>query len=139
TTRVTVDDMCGATPNQNQYKYNLERQHERLKQHGSALLKGFPFTCLVGRLRFMNSAHSELIQVADIAAYNVFRQFVDHGDDWERRGIRTLPTYEYFDRISSKFRCDAEGRIQGYGIAKFPIVQRVHWTVRQEKKSEAAP
>ncbi len=128
---VTIDDMMGATPKGNQYKDNLTQQHNRLKQHGSSLLKSIKFTCLQGRLRFVNSGVSHLVQVADIAAYNVYRQFVDHGDNWEKETER-LAVYEYFDKIACKFRQSAEGRIQGYGIVKFPVMNKVRWTIVNE-------
>jgi hypothetical protein len=135
---VTIDDMSGATPKKNQYKDNLRRQHERLREHGSILLKNFKFTTLEGRARFVNSSQSEILQVADSAAYNVYRQFVDHGDAWEvEQG--PLPTYPYFERISGKFRQDVEGRIQGFGVAKFPIMQKVQWRFIPDEGSKAAP
>lgn len=126
---VIIDDMTGATPRGNQYKFNLTRQHQRMIQRGSALMSGFNFKFLNKTLKFVNSAHSHLIQVADIAAYNVYRQFVDHGEEWETRGITKLPTYSHLERIEKKFRKDANGRVQGYGIVKFPLRERIPWSV----------
>ena len=79
TVTVSMDDMTGATPKGNQYKKNLNAQHERMKKTGSFFLKNVKFQCIKGRLRFVNSAQSHLIQVADIAAYNVYRQLTDYG------------------------------------------------------------
>ena len=125
---IVVDDMTGATPKGNQYRKNLINHHMQLRKHGSALMRGFNFTSL-GSLRFLNSAQSHLIQVADIAAYNVNRQFIDFGEEWETRGITELPTYSYLERIITKFRKDSNGRVQGYGIAKFPMLERIPWKV----------
>jgi hypothetical protein len=126
---VVIDDMTGATPKGNQYKFNLTQQHQRMIKRGSALMKGFDFRFLHKTLKFVNSAQSHLIQVADIAAYNVYRQFVDHGEEWETQGITKLPTYSHLERIEGKFRKDANGRVQGYGIVKFPLRQRIPWRV----------
>lgn len=129
---VTIDDMSGATPKHNQYRDNLRRQHKLLRGSGSKLRAGLAFTTLVGEVRFMNSAHSELIQVADIAAYNVFRQFQDYGDEWEQVGLKKLPTYEYFAKCLKRFRHDGRGRIQGFGVAKMPRRGRVAWSRKVE-------
>jgi hypothetical protein len=127
---VIVDDMTGATPKGNQYKDNLKRQHEQLRKSGSSLRRNFPLTCLPQSLKFVNSAHSHLIQVADIASYNVHRQFRDYGDEWETKGLASLPTYHYFNLMTSKFRNDGKGRIQGYGVIKFPLRERIKWVMR---------
>jgi hypothetical protein len=132
TVGVTIDDMTGATPHGNQYKANLKKQHEQMKQRGSSLRDGVTFSTLEGRLRFVNSAQSHLIQVADIAAYNVFRQFVDHGEDWEKEGLSKLPSYDYFLRIARKFRKGPGGRIQGFGVVKFPLRKRIPWGLAQK-------
>ena len=131
TTSVIIDDMMGATPHGNQYKRNLKRQHEKLKKHGSDLRKGFDFTCLGPPIKFVDSASHHLIQVADIAAYNVLRQFRDYGEEWEAQDLETLPTYDHFRRILAKFRSDYRGRIQGYGIVKMPLRRRVPWGIKK--------
>ena len=129
---VSIDDMTGATPKGNQYKENLKNHHEQLKNTGSRLYSGFTFKCVRGRLRFINSAHSHLIQVADIVAYNVYRQFTDHGEAWETNGIKVLPTYDHFSRLEGKFRTGPDGRVQGYGVVKFPILNRIRWHVENK-------
>lgn len=126
---VIIDDMTGATPKGNQYKANLQKQHQRFIQRGSALRKGMDFRCLHGSLKFVNSAHSQVLQISDLVSYNIHRQFMDYGDDWETAGIGKLPTYAYLKRILVKFRQGREGRVQGYGIAKFPLRKRVRWVV----------
>ncbi|MEJ7873202.1 MAG: DUF3800 domain-containing protein [Rubrobacteraceae bacterium] len=129
---VSIDDMTGATPKGNQYKENLKKHHEQLKKTGSKLLSNIDFECVKGRLKFINSSHSHLIQVADIAAYNVYRQFTDHGEKWEEHGLKTLPTYDHFVRLAQKFRAGPGKRVQGYGVVKFPLKNRVLWAVTDE-------
>ncbi|MDD5263559.1 MAG: DUF3800 domain-containing protein [Candidatus Bipolaricaulis sp.] len=133
---VSIDDTSGATPHGNQYSENLRRHHARLISYGSALQRGFTFTSLGPRIKLVDSARSHMIQVADLVAYNVFRQFVEHGEEWETMGLGKLPTYDYFRRIAGKFRADSRGVIQGYGVIKFPTRSRVQWA---RKKRKGAP
>lgn len=125
---VIVDDMSGATPKGNQYRENLRRHHRQLKATGSTLWKGISFGRLRG-IRFVDSKQSELLQVADVVAYNVYRQFRDYGEEWETRGLPILPAYDWFSRIVAKFRKGPMGRIQGYGVGKMPLRTRVRWRV----------
>lgn len=134
---VTMDDMSGKTPKGTKYQKNLLRQHEALRRTGSRLKPGFPFPNLEGGAHFKASDQSDILQVADLAAYNVFRQFKEHGEEWETAGITELPTYPYFTRIVGKFRKGFDGRIQGYGVVKMPLRKRVRWSVRDKK--DAAP
>ena len=134
---VEIDNMSGKTPNNNPYDRNLMRQHALLQQYGSTLRKGMRLDGLAGRLVFVDSARSELVQVADLVAYNVFRQFREHGEEWEEEGLKKLPTYAYFRRLSEKFRSGPGGRIQGYGVVKMPLRTRVRWGVR--RRGQGAP
>jgi hypothetical protein len=137
TVAVIIDDMSGATPKGNQYKRNLKVQHARLKSHGGDLRKGMDYTCLATQ-KFVNSASSQIVQVSDVAAYNVYRQFLQYGDAWEQH-TKTLSTYVPFRRLLPRFRSDGHtGRVQGYGIVKFPLRQRVAWCV-PAKMQKAAP
>jgi hypothetical protein len=134
---VIIDDMSGATPKGNQYKKNLKAQHVRLKSHGGDLRKGLDYSCLATQ-KFVNSASSQILQVSDVAAYNVYRQFLDHGDAWERSSEK-LTTYPPLRRLLPRFRSDGStGRVQGYGIVKFPLRHRVSWCV-PTKVQKAAP
>lgn len=126
---VVCDDMTGKTPKGSDYKDNLKRQHQILKQKGSRLLDGFSFTCLPPSITFLNSAFSHMIQVADVVAYNVMRQFRDYGEDWERVGNGVLPQFDDFSRIEKKFRTDRNGIVQGYGIVKFPSKIKIPWKI----------
>jgi hypothetical protein len=131
--KVTVDDMSGATPKGSQYRDNLNAHHEQLCKKGSRLVKKLDFSPLLPGIRFVDSAQSHLIQVADVVAYNVYRQFVDHGASWEcgtvgPDGEPSLPTYGHFELIVKKFRRGRNGRIQGFGIVKFPKRESKPWS-----------
>jgi hypothetical protein len=136
---IVMDDMTGATPKGNQYKRNLARHHAKLRKEGSFLRSGMSFASLAGDLKFVNSAQSDQIQVADVVAYNVYRQFVDHGDAWEAEGLGSLPLYDWFEKIGGKFRVGPNQRVQGYGIVKFPLRKRIRWAYRDDENEEAAP
>lgn len=127
---VTIDDMTGATPKGSQYRENLERHHRSLVVHGSKLMRGFAFDRLGGQA-FSDSSHDERLQLADLVAYAIYRQFVDHGADWEDTTKTALPVYEYLHKISQKFR-NQDGRIQGFGIVKFPRKGRILWRVKKK-------
>lgn len=84
----------------------------------------------VGGMAFRDSHLDERLQLADLVAYAVFRQFVDYGPDWEDDS-KPLPVYEYLERLAPKFR-NHNGRLQGYGIVKFPMNKRVKWAVEEK-------
>lgn len=126
---VIIDDMMGKTPLGNPYKRNLIRHHKQLRKSGSRLIPGFTFDCLLPKPHFSDSSNSHIIQLADVVAYNVHRQFRDHGEEWETKGLTNLPTYDYFDKIASKFRMGTGKRIQGYGVVKFPVRNQFPWSV----------
>lgn len=146
TVAVTIDDISGKTPKRNEYRTLVAQHHSKLKREGSKLLRNvasarISFVGLKEPLRFVNSAHSQLVQVADLVSYNVHRQFRSYGADWESPSptTRTLPMYPYFERISEKFLCDDNKRVQGFGIVKFPLMQRVLWRIAEKKADDAAP
>jgi len=132
---VVIDDMTGKNPKGSQHKQNLQRQHQLLRKHGSSLRRGMSLDAL-GTLKFVNSAHNDLVQVADVVGYNVFRQFRDHGDAWEQRGLAQLPLYDPFRRLVPKFRMSERGQISGYGVVKMPSINRIRWGLHEGR---AAP
>lgn len=74
---------------------------------------------------FEKSANSNFLQLADMVAYNVWRQFVDYGNEWDNHSPNydehhKLPTYSYFERISRSFYCDNKNKVNGFGIVKLP-------------------
>ena len=84
---------------------------------------------------FEESKNSNFLQLADTAAYNVLRQFVDYGDQWEdAKG--TLPMYPYFEKISDNFYCDpSTRRVKGFGIIKVPDPNGKKWSKTQQKNT----
>ena len=86
------------------------------------------------RPRFEKSCNSNLLQMADIVAYDVYRQFVDHGDKWDGKDGTTLPLYEYLKRIIGTFYCSTEGRLAGYGLVKIPDPSKTRWRMPEKKQ-----
>ncbi|NLV41133.1 MAG: DUF3800 domain-containing protein [Candidatus Hydrogenedentes bacterium] len=125
---IVVDDMSGATPRGNQYKDNLKKQHQRLKTAGSQLRKGFVFD-RIGNLRFSDSNADERLQLADLVAYGVYRQFVEYGDAWDG-DAESLPVYEYLQKLGPRFAASPSGTISGYGIVKFPRTKGRKWGLK---------
>lgn len=123
---VIIDDTTGKTPKGNDFKANLKKHHAQLRKSGSSLKKSVQFPSLTTQ-SFVGSHVSHLVQAADVCAYNVHRQFQMYADEWENPSTKTLPMYEHFKRLRSKFRTNGAGRIQGYGIVKMPQRNKILW------------
>ena len=82
-------------------------------------------------LAFEDSSAEVFIQVADIVSYNTFRQFRDHGADWENDSLKSLPLYEHFAEIAPVFDRGPSGEFAGFGVAKWPIQRRVGWMLKK--------
>jgi Protein of unknown function (DUF3800) len=125
TASVIFDDPAGKSPGGHDWRDLLQRQHSRLKRAGCPYTKT-TFTD-IGPLTFTDSATSPFVQVADIVAYNTFRQFRQHGKAWEDNSIRTLPLYDHFKKIVRLFDTGEGGVFAGYGVAKWPLETRIKW------------
>jgi len=134
---VTMDEISGKTPKSRAYGPLMLAHHAKLAKAGSSLQVDVRMSQLTAAgFRFVNSAHSHLLQMADLVTYNVHRQFRDHGDAWEIKPAESkgnLPVYPYFEKMERKFRLGPGGRVQGFGIVKLPIVNRVAWAVTNKK------
>jgi hypothetical protein len=67
-----------------------------------------------------------LVQLADLAAYNVYRQFVDYGREWEKPTQETLLLYSYFQRMVGNL-ITKDGRVRGIGLCKLPDAAKINW------------
>lgn len=77
-------------------------------------------------IQFEKSVNSNFLQIADTVAYNIFRQFVQHGDSWEGADGDTLKEYSFFSKIIPNFY-HKNKRIAGYGIIKAPDREKLRW------------
>lgn len=77
---------------------------------------------------FEKSINSNFLQLADTAAYNVLRQFIEYGDLWEGAGNERLKIYAYLAKILPNFYTFNK-RIAGFGIVKVPDTSKVRWSL----------
>jgi hypothetical protein len=133
TVTVTVDDIGGKNDKDKEYRALLAAHHEHLKARGSKLQPQLSFKCVDGPVKFRASQHSEPIQLADLVAYCVFRQFRDDPEAWEMAITGELVIYPYLKRLLKKFRLGPNNRLQGFGIVKVPMKKRVRWVLTPEE------
>lgn len=87
--------------------------------------------------KFLKSSGENFLQIADVCAYNIYRQFVEHGREWcgsskDQQGVPALSCYEHFDSI----RCNLvahprDGRIRGIGLTCIPDTDKLNWDLHR--------
>lgn len=83
---------------------------------------------------FESSKTSNFLQMADNVAYNVYRQFIDYGDDWDNKDIKRIKMYPFFEKISDNFYCDPKtNRVAGYGLVVIPSPIKIRWCKSTKK------
>lgn len=98
------------------YGYEQELAQQHLLWRQQVAQRGETARVIEGLL-FLPSHENNFIQLADLCAYNIYRQFVNHGDEWDT-GFANK--YDYFARIEGKLCCDADGNYRGYGLRRCP-------------------
>lgn len=84
-------------------------------------------------IKFMQSRNENFLQIADICAYNIYRQFVEFGREWAGRdkskdGETVMSTYPYFDRIRCNFLYNPLNKqVRGVGLTCVPDIYKVNW------------
>jgi len=129
---VTVDDMEGASPAQNQWRDLLRGQHQRLKRDGCSLTK-LRFDNVAAEFRFGDSKRFNLLQLADIVAYSVLRQFRDYGENWDDPLKGDLPMYPWLRPLLPRFMRGPANQLQGWGIVKWPALHAGRWCLTPEE------
>lgn len=87
----------------------------------------------ISDIKFMQSCDENFLQVADICAYNIFRQFVEFGRDWNgqkkyKDGKMIMDTYPYFDKIRCNlFYNSFTKQVRGIGLTCIPDADKVNW------------
>jgi hypothetical protein len=120
---VTIDDMSGSSPKKNQWLDLLRAHHARLKKDGCRFTK-MRFDNIADRPLFAASSRFNLLQVADLVAYNVYRQFRDHGATWDSTDAPSVPFYPPLGALIRRFMLGEDGRLEGWGIVKWPNDRR---------------
>lgn len=96
------------------YEAELAKQHALWRQR----VAGEKHTTrVVEGLLFLPSHEHNFIQLADLCAYNIYRQFVEYGDEWQTGFVNRYP---YFEWVESRLACDEQGNYRGYGLKQYP-------------------
>lgn len=111
------------------YENLLSRQHLRYLEKGTDYVR---IDRIIEGLLFIPSYENNFIQIADLCAYNTFRQFRQFGEDWDTPGRGQVRSYPYFERIARKFYMGPRGRLSGYGVKKYPDRGKVLWFYHDE-------
>jgi len=77
-------------------------------------------------INFRRSRDENFLQLADLAAYNIFRQFVMYGKEWEDKNKKRWKTYHYFSLLSQNF-VEKNKQVRGIGLCKLPDVAKINW------------
>lgn len=79
-------------------------------------------------ISFKKSSSENFLQIADICAYTIYRQFVHHGRQWLQRKSKELETYCYFDKVRCNF-ISHKGKVSGVGLVCIPDVIKKDWNI----------
>ena len=108
------------------YEKLLADQHKKHRDEGTEFVH---VTRIVENLLFIRSSDNNGVQLADLCAYNVMRQFRDYGRSYhDRKGFLTGERYEYFARIEPKlFQMHPEGRYTKHALRRVPMMRATEW------------
>lgn len=87
----------------------------------------------IADIKFMESKNENFLQIADVCAYNVFRQFVSFGREWSgffktKNGTSRMRVYPYFDSIRCNFYFNPRTKqVRGYGLICLPDKEKINW------------
>lgn len=88
---------------------------------------------------FKRSSSENFLQVADVCAYSIARQFIVFGRDWlgntkNESGAIVLPTYPYFDMVRCNFFAGGilQTKVRGYGLVCVPDVAKINWDLHSK-------
>lgn len=81
--------------------------------------------------RFVKSSGENFIQLADLCAYNVYRQFVQFGRQWDGVALGgKMELYGYFDKIRCNFLANYDGKnVRGCGLICLPDPKKCNWNL----------
>jgi hypothetical protein len=98
------------------YEDLLTQQHLRYLEKGTEFVR---VNRIIEGLLFIPSHENNLLQLADLCSYNIYRQFVIYGEEWDAQH-KFINRYPYFEKIEPKLHRSPMGDYSGYGIKKFP-------------------
>jgi len=131
---VVFDRIHDADFREKGYENLLANQHLRYLQKGTDFVE---VSNIVEGLLFISSTVNNFIQLADLCAYNIYRQFKDHGEQWDRPNVERLPLYAHFRRVLPKLHRTSSGLVSGFGIKKYPDwsrlgLPRIDWVLARD-------
>lgn len=119
---IIMDDMTGKNLTGTEWKSLLEKQHRELKAGKSPYYKNWRgrnqmnYSCICSNIEFRDSASDELIQIADLCAYNIFAQA---RKDWNN--FDNPPFYHGYEWINEIMHRDLRSkRINRFGVVCYP-------------------
>jgi hypothetical protein len=77
----------------------------------------------ISSIGFKESSRENFLQVADICAYDIYRQFVEFGRSFGQQSKLFSDQYLYFERISSNL-LDNSGRVKGVSLVVLPDINK---------------
>jgi len=89
----------------------------------------------ISDIKFAESKNENFLQIADICAYDIFRQFAQYGREWggskkDKLGKVRMTPYSYFDRIRCNFFYNPTNRqVRGFGLTCIPDTKKVNWNL----------
>lgn len=128
---VVFDQMDAQIKSTKGHQGNIEAVFQSNSGLQNIYMKGYP---KIKKVLFEDSAKENFLQIADICAYNLFRQFQDHGIDWcgdreDEHGSKTTSVYEYLKEIRCNFVSGPNG-VVGFGIVFCPTPRKVYWNIQ---------
>ncbi|NQU82653.1 MAG: DUF3800 domain-containing protein [Parcubacteria group bacterium] len=83
---------------------------------------------------FVESYNENFIQVADVCAYNIFRQFIKFGREFcqkqDKKISLKMEMYAYFEKIRCNFYYNPlNNKVAGCGLICLPDVNKINWDV----------
>jgi hypothetical protein len=82
-------------------------------------------------IKFSKSRDENFIQIADLCAYNIYRQFVHYGRQWQKQAEKDqMQLYPFFDKIRCNFIYDTKTqRVVGRGLICIPDIGKCNWNL----------
>ncbi len=89
----------------------------------------------ISDIKFVQSCNENFLQIADICAYNIYRQFVHYGREWDGKnkdkdGKSIMKKYKYFDKIRCNFiYMPKDKKVCGVGLVCLPDLDKCQWNL----------
>ncbi len=134
------DEKCSFTMDimsTNAESRRIAKSYKSMIENNGNIVK-FELSRIASRLIFADSKANHMVQLADLVAYNIFRQYKKHGNPFD--GSRFDDTnYYHLDRLLPKtFLRDSLGSVDGYGLTSIPLGSQPAWHNPRNKKSDSA-